>query len=65
MAERKEREAALEVRDSGPPPEVTKGGVKYRDLELGKEGAGTVNVGDDATIYYQGLKLGKRSSRMG
>jgi hypothetical protein len=63
----------------GPPPLVTKGGVKYRDISLSSpdddnNGKGEVDdntitntniisaqEGDDVSIYFKVLKLGKRS----
>mmetsp|Transcript_11876 Transcript_11876/g.34066 ORF Transcript_11876/g.34066 Transcript_11876/m.34066 type:complete len:344 (+) Transcript_11876:93-1124(+) len=56
--------------ESGPPPLVTKGGVKYRDLEVGtialdpETGADvstSAKEGDDVSVYFKVLKLGKRS----
>ena len=64
----------------GPPPLVTKGGVKYRDISVsspednnasdkgGEEGNNSnsnsisaAQDGDDVSIYFKVLKLGKRS----
>ena len=72
MAER--REAELRAKEeSGPPPSVTKGGVRYRDIDTGGGGGGGVNgsgespatvvakEGDEVDVYYKVLKLGKRS----
>ena len=55
--------------ESGPPPLVTKGGTKYRDLEAGvttldADGNDVSLVamdGDDVEVYFKVLKLGKRS----
>jgi len=55
--------------ESGPPPLVTKTGIKYRDIE---EGTTTLDAegndvslvakdGDEVEIYFKVLKLGKRS----
>ena len=61
--EEREKEA------SGPPPLVTKTGIKYRDIEggtttLDADGNDTslaVREGDDVDVYFKVLKLGKRS----
>lgn len=64
---RNDEERAKE--ESGPPPLVTKTGIKYRDIE---EGTTTLDAdgndvsllakeGDDVGIYFKVLKLGKRS----
>jgi len=55
--------------ESGPPPLVTKGGTKYRDIEVGTttlddEGNDTslaAREGDDVDVYFKVLKIGKRS----
>mmetsp|Transcript_27598 Transcript_27598/g.60777 ORF Transcript_27598/g.60777 Transcript_27598/m.60777 type:complete len:344 (-) Transcript_27598:65-1096(-) len=56
--------------ESGPPPLVTKTGVKYRDLETGtttvdpetgEDTSVTAKDGDDVSVYFKVLKLGKRS----
>eukprot|EP00536_Pseudo-nitzschia_multiseries_P001438 jgi/Psemu1/294395/fgenesh1_pm.18_\ len=56
--------------ESGPPPLSTKGGVKYRDLEVGtttldpetgEDISVTAGDGDDVSVYFKVLKLGKRS----
>ncbi|CAJ1936327.1 unnamed protein product [Cylindrotheca closterium] len=59
MAEKREQELR-EKEELGPPPKVTRTGIKYRDVE---DGTGDVEVkdGDDIEIYYKVLKLGKRS----
>ena len=76
MAEK--REAELRAKEeSGPPPSVTKGGVRYRDIDTGAgSGSGsnggdsgespatvvvTAKEGDEVDVYYKVLKLGKRS----
>lgn len=63
-----ECQAAAEIREQelrenqeqGPPPQVTKSGLRYRDLE---DGSGDLELkdGDDVEVYYKVLKLGKRS----
>lgn len=55
--------------ESGPPPLVTKTGIKYRDIEEGiktvdEEGNDISLVakdGDEVEVYFKVLKLGKRS----
>lgn len=59
MAEKREQELR-EQEEQGPPPKVTRTGIKYRDIEDGP-GDVEVNDGDDVEIYYKVLKLGKRS----
>jgi hypothetical protein len=68
-----QREAELRAKEaSGPPPMVTKGGVKYRDLsptpgaqEDGNNGSPNAVVviqdGDEVQLFFKVLKLGKRS----
>jgi FKBP-type peptidyl-prolyl cis-trans isomerase len=64
---RSDEERAKE--ESGPPPLVTKTGIKYRDLEAGvttldddgNDISLTVKDGDDVDVYFKVLKLGKRS----
>lgn len=54
-AQRRAEQAAAQAE----PTMKTPGGVRYRDLT---EGTGqTVQNGDEVTLYYQVLKLGKRS----
>jgi FKBP-type peptidyl-prolyl cis-trans isomerase len=56
-----QREAQLRAEEeAGPPPMVTKGGVKYRDIAAGSSDQ-EVQVGDEVNIYFKVLKLGKRS----
>lgn len=58
MAEKREQEMR-EKEDQGPPPKVTAGGVRYRDME---DGSGVeIKEGDEVRLYYKVLKLGKRS----
>lgn len=59
LAETREAELRATV-ESGPPPMVTKSGVKYRDLEVGT-GDTEVSEGDEVDLYFKVLKLGKRS----
>ncbi|KAL3917231.1 MAG: hypothetical protein SGILL_004810, partial [Bacillariaceae sp.] len=61
QAQAEKREAELRaMEDAGPPPMVTKGGVKYRDVEDGKS-SDAVQNGDEVNLYFKVLKLGKRS----
>jgi hypothetical protein len=61
LAERREAELRASE-EAGPPPMVTnKGGVKYRDLDVGQGGGVTVENGDQVDLYFKVLKLGKRS----
>jgi len=68
MADRRaDEERAKE--ESGPPPLVTKGGTKYRDLEAGittlDDDGNDVSLvakdGDNVDVFFKVLKLGKRS----
>jgi hypothetical protein len=60
MAERKQsEESSLKIQ--GPPPKVSKGGTRYIDMDIGDESKSPVKDGDEVTIYYKVLKLGKRS----
>jgi len=73
MAEK--REAELRAKEeSGPPPSVTKGGVRYRDIDTSGVGGSSdasdstatahivvAKEGDEVDVYYKVLKLGKRS----
>jgi FKBP-type peptidyl-prolyl cis-trans isomerase len=43
------------------PALVTVKGTRYRDVQLGVANERVVKVGDDVTVYYKVLKLGKRS----
>ena len=60
MAERKQLEEEGSL-PKGPPPKVTKAGTRYVDLDVGDEGTPSAKDGDDVTLYYKVLKLGKRS----
>jgi len=74
MAEKRDDLRAQEEA-GGPPPLVTKGGVKYRDISSPDDGdnvkvvdddSTNTNIisaqeGDDVSIYFKVLKLGKRS----
>mmetsp|Transcript_21160 Transcript_21160/g.29916 ORF Transcript_21160/g.29916 Transcript_21160/m.29916 type:complete len:311 (-) Transcript_21160:31-963(-) len=60
MAEKKAQEEREEEEKNMVPPEVTKSGVKYRDMEVGTSDT-VVKDGDEVTIYFKVLKLGKRS----
>ena len=59
MAEQREQQLK-EEEQQGPPPEITQGGTRYRDVV---KGTGNVQVqpGDQVTLFFKVLKLGKRS----
>ncbi|CAB9528526.1 expressed unknown protein [Seminavis robusta] len=59
MAERKEQEERETAEGSRVPAKKTPGGVIYRDEQEGN--GGVVKDGDEVTLYYKVLKLGKRS----
>mmetsp|Transcript_9520 Transcript_9520/g.17896 ORF Transcript_9520/g.17896 Transcript_9520/m.17896 type:complete len:316 (+) Transcript_9520:161-1108(+) len=62
MADKAAAQAELEERANVQPVSVTSQGTKYRDLVEAKGEKLTVaKVGDEATIFYKVLKLGKRS----
>lgn len=61
MAERLAAQADAEARANMVPASVTAQGTKYRELVEAPAGSPTVKVGQEATIYYKVLKLGKRS----
>ena len=48
---------------NGPKPQVTSGGTKYLDIEIGSSSDGNkaAKTGDTVDIHYKVLKLGKRS----
>lgn len=58
LAEIREQELR-EKEELGPPPKVTAGGVRYRDIDDGT--VGEVKEGDTVQLYFKVLKLGKRS----
>jgi FKBP-type peptidyl-prolyl cis-trans isomerase len=59
LAEQKEREAREGAAANALPVFTTAVGTRYRDIQ---EGTGrTAKDGDDVTLYYKVLKLGKRS----
>lgn len=60
MAERKEQQEREEADANATPTLTTPTGIRYRDLQVGS-GTTAVQPGDDVTIYYKVLKLGKRS----
>jgi hypothetical protein len=45
MAERKPEESSLKIQ--GPPPEVSKGGTRYIDMDIGGESKRSVKDGDE------------------
>jgi hypothetical protein len=53
--------AQEEARANMVPASVTSKGTRYTDLVDAKKGSPVAKVGDQATIYYKVLKLGKRS----
>lgn len=59
-AERKEALEREEALKDYVPPSSTASGVKYRDIQLGT-GSTVAKTGDEVTLYYKVLKLGKRS----
>jgi hypothetical protein len=59
MAERREQELK-EEEERLPPPQITKEGTRFRDIQLG-EGDYQVEIGDVVKMYFKVLKLGKRS----
>lgn len=68
MADKRSDEQRV-IEESGPPPLVTKTGIKYRDVEdglttLDDDGVDvslTAKDGDNVDVYFRVLKLGKRS----
>ena len=54
----RERQEALA---NATPVSVTKGGTRYRDVELGDISSVVIQPGMTVTLYYKVLKLGKRS----
>lgn len=66
MAERRDQELKEEELRDSSPPEVTKGGTRYRDIQLVSGDSSTggemrVQQGDQVKLYFKTLKLGKRS----
>lgn len=59
MAEKRQQEQAAAFLDENDPPQTTAGGTRYRDLTVGK--GRTAKEGDQVTLSYKVLKLGKRS----
>lgn len=60
LAEQREMEQRR-MEEAGPPPLVTAGGVKYRDLDDGTVDGQSARMGDLVSVYFKVLKLGKRS----
>ena len=58
LAEQREQELR-EKEEQGPPPKVTAGGIRYRDIDEGN--GDEVKEGDNVQLYFKVLKLGKRS----
>ena len=46
----------------GPPASVTTKGTRYKDVEPGNVDSDPVEEGDEVTLFYKVLKLGKRSN---
>jgi hypothetical protein len=66
MAERRDQELKEEELRDSSPPEVTKGGTRYRDIQQVSGDSSTgdemrVQQGDQVKLYFKTLKLGKRS----
>jgi FKBP-type peptidyl-prolyl cis-trans isomerase len=63
LAEQKEQVERQEAAAKDSPTKTTKGGTRYKDLDLGNETGSVVVVkdGDAVTLHYKVLKLGKRS----
>jgi hypothetical protein len=58
-AERREQDERESAQANQTPTSATPGGVRYRDFQ---QGTGAIaKEGDDVTVYYKVLKLGKRS----
>lgn len=73
LAEKREAELR-EKEEAGPPPSVTKGGVRYRDVDAdgnpivavlsdssGDDSSAAAKDGDEVDVHFKVLKLGKRS----
>jgi FKBP-type peptidyl-prolyl cis-trans isomerase len=64
-AELKEQQERERQEANQVPASIAAKGTRYRDIELGNENDGknarVVKVGDEVTVYYKVLKLGKRS----
>ena len=61
MAERLAAQQDEDMRANISPPQVAPGGSRYRDMFDGPEDSLTAKSGDDISIRYKVLKLGKRS----
>jgi FKBP-type peptidyl-prolyl cis-trans isomerase len=60
LAEQKEQLERQEAEANNVPAQTTKGGTRYKDFEPGM-GNVVVQDGDEVTVYYKVLKLGKRA----
>ena len=58
-AEKRQREEAEAAAAAAEPVQTTAGGTKYRDVQVGQ--GRTAKEGDQVTVWYKVLKLGKRS----
>lgn len=59
MAEKREQEEVAAMAETAVPSLVTPGGTRYLEVAVGQ--GRTAKAGDDVTITYKVLKLGKRS----
>jgi FKBP-type peptidyl-prolyl cis-trans isomerase len=59
MAEKREQEEVAAMAETAAPSLMTPGGTRYLELAVGQ--GRTAKAGDDVTITYKVLKLGKRS----
>jgi FKBP-type peptidyl-prolyl cis-trans isomerase len=62
-AELREQQEREQQEANQVPALITAKGTRYRDVQLGNDVANNrvVKLGDDVTVYYKVLKLGKRS----
>lgn len=59
QAEKRQQEEAAAAAESADPPKTTPEGTRYRDMQIGS--GRTAKEGDQVTLSYKVLKLGKRS----
>jgi FKBP-type peptidyl-prolyl cis-trans isomerase len=60
LAEQKEQLERQEAAAKDVPAQTTRGGTRYKDFELGT-GSLVVKDGDEVTLHFKVLKLGKRA----